>query len=71
MVDKAAKRWNLSRTRNVATERRSAAYYVSKLKGIKLKEQQVNRISWDHDRVADRLSASVENFQKADAPPPN
>jgi len=57
MVEEAAKRWNLSRTRKDATERRSAAYYVSKLKGIKLGEQQINRISWHHNQVAAKLSA--------------
>jgi hypothetical protein len=62
MVEEAAKRWNLSRTRKEATERRSAAYYVSKLKGIKLGEQQINRISWHHNQVAARLSALKINL---------
>jgi len=69
MVEEAAKRWNLSRTRNNATERRSAAYYVSKLKGIKPDEREINRICWHHNQVASRLSALKENIQKVDALP--
>lgn len=69
IVDEAAKRWNLSRTRNVATARRSAAYYVSifmRRKGFKLKEDQVNDIVWHHNKAPDRLVALLKKSLNGD-----
>jgi hypothetical protein len=62
MVDLAAKRWRLSPTRNRTTTDPSAAYFVSlalRRKGFKLKEARVNRIYWEHNKLAARLSALI------------
>jgi hypothetical protein len=62
MVDVAANRWSLPPTRGYDTEEPSAAYFVSlvlRKRGHKLKEQQVNRIYRDHNKLAARLAASM------------
>ena len=62
MVEVAAARWSLPPTRGRSTEEPSAAYFVSRAlcKTIKLKEQQVNRIFRDHNKLAARLAASMK-----------
>jgi hypothetical protein len=72
MVDEAARRWNLSRTRNNATARKSAAHYVEivmRRKGYKLKERQINEIVWRHNRVADQLVSVLKNSLNRDDTP--
>ena len=62
MVDMAAMRWRLSPTRNRTTPEPSAAYFVSlalKQKRFKLKEGRVNRIYWEHKKLAARLSPLI------------
>jgi hypothetical protein len=62
MVDAAAARWSLAPTRGRRTDEPSAAYFVGvalRKRGIKLKEQQVNRIHKDHNKLAARLAASI------------
>jgi hypothetical protein len=62
MVDAAAARWSLPPTRGRGTDEPSAAYFVGlamRKRGIKLKEQQVNRIHKDHNKLAARLAASM------------
>jgi hypothetical protein len=63
MVDMAAARWSLPPTRGRSTEEPSAAYFVAivlRQRGIKLKEQQVNRIYNSHNKLAARLAASMK-----------
>jgi hypothetical protein len=63
MVDVAAVRWSLPPRRGRSTEEPSAAYFVAlvlRKRGIKLKEQQINRIYGDHFKLAARLAASVK-----------
>ena len=58
----AAKRWWLSPTRNRTTPEPSAAYFVGialRRKGFKLQEARVNRIYWEHNKLAARLSPLI------------
>jgi hypothetical protein len=69
MVDEAAKRWNLSPTRNGATAQVSAAYYVAAVlqrKGFKLKERQVNKIVWNHNKWARHFVSLLKKSLKGD-----
>jgi hypothetical protein len=62
MVDVAATRWALQPTRGRSTEEPSAAYFVSHVlrkRGHRLKEQQVNRIHHERNKLAARLAASM------------
>ena len=67
LIDLTAKRWSLPATRGRHTEEPSAANFVSLIlrkRGIKLKEARVNRIHWEHDKLAARLATSVVSLLK-------
>lgn len=60
MVEQAASKWSLPRTRNNTSERPSAAYYVALV--VKLKEGTVNDIIWGRNKLGDRLAGYVISF---------
>jgi hypothetical protein len=62
VVQHVADATGLEPTRGASTVAPSAAYFVSlamKRKGIKLKEQEINRIFWDRHKLASALEASM------------
>jgi hypothetical protein len=62
MMDMASARWSLPPTRGRSSEEPSAGYFIAlvlRKRGVKLKEQQINRIYRNHSKLAARLAASV------------
>jgi hypothetical protein len=62
VVQRVAEGTGLQPTRGAASTQPSAAYFVSIAlgkKGLKLKEQQINRIYWRRHQIAAELDASM------------
>jgi hypothetical protein len=62
MIDRVAAATGLPATRSAANPAPSVAYFLgvmAKKKGIKLKEQEINRIYWKRDELPAALEASM------------
>jgi hypothetical protein len=67
MIDLASARWGMPATRASGTAAPSAGYFVTlalRKRGIKLKEQAVNRIYWQRGKFGARLAEALISLLK-------